>query len=177
MFDGYIDKNFNNPPSGFNGLRNFDLRSDMPHVNMGMITIDHAPAPVGFHLDVGFGETFDVIHSGNRDPDAWKYFKQAYVSIKPKSWHGIELDAGEFVTSAGAEVIETNQNFNYSRSLIFAWAIPYSHTGIPAAVSHRPSLHGELSGGQRVEQRRTHQQRQDLWLHGRVCLEESYLEQ
>ena len=68
MFDGYIEKNFNNPPSGFNGLRNFDLRSDMPHVNMGMITIDHAPAPVGFHLDVGFGETFDVIHSGNRDP-------------------------------------------------------------------------------------------------------------
>jgi hypothetical protein len=129
MFDGYVEHNFNNPPSGFNGLRNFDVRSDLPHVNMGMITIDHAPAPIGFHLDVGFGETFDIIHSGNRDPEAWKYFKQAYVSIKPKGWHGIELDAGEFVTSAGAEVIETNQNYNYSRSLLFAWAIPYSHTG------------------------------------------------
>jgi hypothetical protein len=129
MFDGYVDKNFNNPPSGFNGLRNFDVRSDTLHVNMGMITIDHAPAPVGFHVDVGFGETFDIIHSGNRDPNAWKYFKQAYVSVKPKSWHGVELDAGEFVTSAGAEVIETNQNYNYSRSLLFAWAIPYSHTG------------------------------------------------
>ncbi|HYW46581.1 MAG TPA: porin [Bryobacteraceae bacterium] len=129
LFDGYVDKNFNDPPSGFNGLRNFDVRSDTAHVNMGMITIDHAPAPVGFHLDVGFGETFDVIHSGNRDPGAWEYFKQAYISVKPKAWHGIELDAGEFVTSAGAEVIETNQNFNYSRSLLFAWAIPYSHTG------------------------------------------------
>jgi hypothetical protein len=96
---------------------------------MGMITIDHAPAPVGFHLDVGFGEDFDIIHSGNRDPNAWKYFKQAYVDIKPKSWHGVELDAGEFVSSAGAEVIETNQNFNYSRSLLFAWAVPYSHFG------------------------------------------------
>src|ERR1019366_7235425 len=57
---------------------------------------------------------FTLIHSGNRDPKAWKYFKQAYVSIKPKSWHGIELDAGEFVSPAGAEVIETNQNYNYS---------------------------------------------------------------
>src|ERR1017187_10360499 len=47
MFDGYVDTNFDNPPSGLNGLRNFDVRSDMPHVNMGMITIDHAPAPVG----------------------------------------------------------------------------------------------------------------------------------
>jgi hypothetical protein len=116
----------------------------MPHVNMGMITIDHAPAPVGFHLDVGFGETFDVIHSGNRDPDAWKYFKQAYVSIKPKSWHGIELDAGEFVTSAGAEVIETNQNFNYSRSLIFAWAIPYSHTGFRLQYPIGPHFTGSF---------------------------------
>jgi hypothetical protein len=129
MLDGYIDKNFNDPPSGFNGLRNFDVRSNTPHISMGMVTIDHAPAPVGFHLDVGFGETFDIIHAGNRDPEAWKYFKQAYVSVKPKSWHGVEFDAGEFVSSAGAEVIETNQNFNYSRSLIYVWAEPYSHTG------------------------------------------------
>src|ERR1035438_7266150 len=100
MFDGYVDANFNDPASGFNGLRNFDLRADTAHVNMGMITIDHGPAPVGFHLDVGFGETFDVIHSSSRDPEAWKYFKQAYVSLKPKSWHGLEIDAGEFVTSA-----------------------------------------------------------------------------
>ena len=129
LFDGYVDKSFNDPPSGFNGLRGFDVRSDMPHVSMGMITIDHSPAPFGFHLDVGFGEAFDVIHAGNRDPEAWKYFQQAYVSVKPKSWHGVELDAGEFASSAGAEVFATNQNFNYSRSLLFAWAVPYSHTG------------------------------------------------
>src|ERR1035438_209286 len=33
MFDGYLETNFNNPSSGFNGLRAFDVRSDMPHVN------------------------------------------------------------------------------------------------------------------------------------------------
>jgi hypothetical protein len=129
LFDGYVEESFNNPPSGYNGLRNYDVRSNMPHVSMGMIAIDHSPAPIGFQLDVGFGETFDLIHSGNHDPKAWKYFKQAYVSIKPKSWHGIELDAGEFVSPAGAEVIETNQNYNYSRSLLFAWAVPALHTG------------------------------------------------
>jgi hypothetical protein len=129
LFDGYVDKDFNDPPSGFNGLRGFDVRSNMPHISMGIITIDHSPAPFGFHLDVGFGEAFDLMHAGNRDPEAWKYFKQAYVSVKPKSWHGVEIDAGEFASSAGAEVIETNQNYNYSRSLLFAWAVPYSHTG------------------------------------------------
>src|ERR1019366_3189775 len=48
MFDGYVDKSFNDPPSGFNGLRGFDVRSNMPHVNMGMIAIDHSPAPIAF---------------------------------------------------------------------------------------------------------------------------------
>ncbi|MGC9945302.1 MAG: porin [Bryobacteraceae bacterium] len=134
MFDGYVDWNANGPVSGFNGLRNFDMRSDTAHVNMGMLTIDHVPAPLGFHVDVGFGETVDVIHASGRDPEDWKYFKQAYVSLKPKSWHGLQLDAGEFVTSAGAEVIETNQNWNYSRSLLFAWAIPYYHFGLRASM-------------------------------------------
>jgi hypothetical protein len=138
LFDGYVDQNFNDPASGFNGLRNFDMRANTAHVNMGAITIDHAPAPVGFHLDAGFGQMFDVIHSANRDPQAWKYLEQAYVSLKPKSWHGLEIDAGQFVTSAGAEVIPVNQNWNYSRSLLFAWAIPYWHFGLRASFPIGP---------------------------------------
>ena len=134
LFDGYVDWNYNNPASGFNGLRNFDLRADTAHVNIGKITIDRAPAPLGFHVDVGFGETLDAIHAADRDPNAWKYFQQAYIDLKPKSWHGLEIDAGQFVTSAGAEVIETNQNWNYSRSLLFAWAIPYYHFGLRASM-------------------------------------------
>ena len=61
LFDGYVDKNFNNPPSGMNQLQNFDFRANMAHVNMGKITIDHGPAPIGFHLDVGFGDRKSVV--------------------------------------------------------------------------------------------------------------------
>src|ERR1039458_3536815 len=147
LFDGYLDTNFNNPASGFNGLRAFDIRSVTAHFMLGMITIDHAPAPFGFHLDAGFGEMFHIVHAGTRDPRAWDYIKQAYVSFKPKALHGVEIDAGEFVTSAGAEVIETNQNYNYSRSLLFAWAIPYSHTGIQASIPI-----GKFTGGVQVVQ-------------------------
>jgi Putative beta-barrel porin-2, OmpL-like. bbp2 len=129
MADGYVDGNFNHPDAGFNQLQNFDFRADNVHLNMAKITIDRGPAPVGFHLDVGFGEAYDVIHSTDRAPEAFKYFEQAYVDFKPKSWKGVEVDFGEFVTSAGAEVIETNANWNYSRSLLFAWAIPYYHFG------------------------------------------------
>jgi Putative beta-barrel porin-2, OmpL-like. bbp2 len=147
LFDGYVTGNFNSPNSGLNQLQNFDFRANEAHINMGKITIDRGPAPVGFHLDVGFGQAFDWIHSTDRAPEAFKYFEQAYVSFKPKSWHGVEIDAGEFVTSAGAEVIETNANWNYSRSLLFSWAIPYYHFGVRASIPI-----GKFTGGVQVVQ-------------------------
>lgn len=134
MFDGYADAAYNHPDSGYNQFRNFDFRADTAHVNMGKITIDRAPSPVGFHLDVGFGQAFDWMHSTDRAPEAFKYFEQAYVSVKPKQWKGVQVDFGEFVTSAGAEVIETSSNFNYSRSLLFSWACPYYHFGLRTTI-------------------------------------------
>src|SRR5206468_1908543 len=59
---------------------------------------------------------------------------QMYLIFKPTKAHGAEIDFGQFVTSAGAEVIESNANWNYSRSLLFAWAIPYYHFGLKSTV-------------------------------------------
>ena len=53
--------------------------------------------------------------------------------------YGVELDAGEFASSAGAEVFATNQNFNYSRSLLFAWAIPLNPGILPSSPVEAPS--------------------------------------
>ncbi len=142
LLDGYVDGNFNDPSSGFNGLRNFDYRADTLHFNMGKVTIDRAPGPIGFHLDVGFGEIFSATHATDQAPEGMKYFEQAYVDFKPKSWKGVEVDVGEFVTSAGAEVIDVNGNWNYSRSLLFAWAIPYYHFGIRTSFPVGPHFTG-----------------------------------
>jgi len=81
-------------------------------------------------VDLGFGRAFDIIHAS--EPSAPFSFarniEQAYVAVKSKK--GLEADFGQFVTSAGAEVIEAKDNWNYSRSLLFAWAIPYYHFGL-----------------------------------------------
>ena len=71
LFDGYVDGNFDNPESGWNALRNFDYRSNTAHVNMGKITIDRAPGPVGFHIDYGFGEIFSATHAADAAPKAY----------------------------------------------------------------------------------------------------------
>src|SRR5207249_12047271 len=43
----------------------------------------------------------------------------------------LRIDAGKFVTPVGAEFIEgyDGYNDNHSRSLLFTWAIPFTHTG------------------------------------------------
>ena len=87
--------------------------------------------PVGFRVDLGFGKAFTTILAS--EPN-FKYLEQAYVSYKPDKARGFEADFGEFVTSAGAEVIEANNDWNYSRSLLFALAIPYYHVGARATM-------------------------------------------
>jgi len=44
------------------------------------------------------------------------------------------------VTSAGAEVIEANRDWNYSRSFLFGYAIPFTLTGVRAQVTPTPAL-------------------------------------
>jgi hypothetical protein len=53
---------------------------------------------------------------------------QAYLSVKPKNMHGLQMDFGKFYTSAGAELTETYTNWNYSRSLLFTNG-PFYHFG------------------------------------------------
>lgn len=52
---------------------------------------------------------------------------QAYFHYATGPWMVI---AGKYVTLAGAEVIKSPSNTNFSRSILFGYAIPFSHTGI-----------------------------------------------
>jgi hypothetical protein len=98
-------------------------------LSMAKLSMSHDADPIGFRVDFGFGRAFDIIHASEPSGASFlRNIEQAYVSLKNKK--GIELDAGQFVTSAGAEVIEAKDDWNYSRSLLFAWAIPYYHFGV-----------------------------------------------
>ena len=134
LIDGYYDVNFNHPADSFNQLRNFDVKANQFSLNMAKLSLSHSPDPVGFQVDFGFGRAFEIIHASEQAPEIFQYLEQVYISLKPKQMKGFELDFGEFVTSAGAEVIETNGNWNYSRSLLFAWAIPYYHFGLRTSM-------------------------------------------
>jgi hypothetical protein len=134
LIDGYYSVNFNHPASRVNQLRAFDARSSQFSLNMAKIVFEHAPEPVGFRVDLGFGRAFETMHAGEAEPGIFRNLQQAYASFKPQAARGLQMDFGKFVTSAGAEVIETHDNWNYSRSLLFTLAIPFYHFGLRAEM-------------------------------------------
>lgn len=142
MIDIYYNFNFNHPdgitgsPSSYsaynnNGLYNFNSKANQFDLNFAKLTLSHSPDPVGFDIDFGFGRTAETINTAfPEDTNGFQYVEQAFIELKPAKAKGFEIDFGKFVTSAGAEVIESYNNWNYSRSLLFTWAIPYYHMGV-----------------------------------------------
>jgi hypothetical protein len=91
----------------------------------------------GFRVDLDYGPTATLVHSfeptGEATGGDLQNIEQAYVSYLAPAGAGLQLDFGKFVTPAGYEVIETKDNWNYSRSLLFALAVPYYHLGLRAS--------------------------------------------
>ena len=130
--DGYYSFNSNHPASGSNsGVRFFDQKANTLSLNVARLTMERAPEPIGFRIDLGFGRGMDLFNSFEPSSDARginRHIMQAYVSVKPKGWGGFQFDFGKFVTSAVAEVTDTHLNYNYSRSLSYSLG-PFNHTG------------------------------------------------
>lgn len=57
----------------------------------------------------------------------------------------VTVMAGKFLTLAGAEVPTSPTNPNFSRSILFGYAIPFSHTGLRAVYAATDTL--SLTGG------------------------------
>ena len=134
LVDGYYSLNFNHPASKNNVLRNFDVKANQFSLNFAKLSMEHAADPVGFKLELAAGRAMDIFHATEpAGPEVYKHLFQAYVSLKPTTWKGIQFDFGKFVTSAGAEPTETHLNWNYSRSYLFTNG-PYYHFGARATI-------------------------------------------
>jgi hypothetical protein len=126
--DAYYSKNFAQPSTRVNKLRNFDIAENQFNLSLAELVVQKKAGPVGFRFDLDFGSTNDLVQPGNASTMA--VLQQGYFTTVIPVGEGLTVDAGKFVTHMGNEVIESKDNWNYSRSYLFAWAIPYYHTGI-----------------------------------------------
>lgn len=129
--------NPNRPSDGTNGLRTFDGVHNSAFLEIGELSLvapAEAPGDVGIRLDLA---TF-----GGAAPEP----QQLYGSWVAPVGDGLRLDAGRFVTHLGAEVIPgwDAANWNASTSLLFGYAIPFTHTGLRATYTFTPTLTASL---------------------------------
>ena len=126
--DAYYSVNVAQPTSRINKLRNFDIPENQVNLSLAEVVFQKKASPVGFRLDLDYGTTNDVVQPGVSSTTS--LLQQAYLTVVVPVGSGLTVDAGKFVTHMGYEVIESKDNANYSRSLLFAWAVPYYHTGV-----------------------------------------------
>lgn len=117
-----------------NQLYAFETQANGASVSLAKIALERKPAPVGFRLDVGFGQTIDIVNAtdtaSGMGHDIMRNLEQAYVSWAATP--SLTLKIGKLVTHHGLEVIESQANWNYTHSLLFSFAIPFTQTGIAA---------------------------------------------
>ncbi len=143
---GYV-YNFNEPDSDINTQRFFDFRHNAFRADdfeFSVLKAAKDPGSVGFRVDLDVGSNIPrTIHSvgllenevdpvsGDVDFEDFDV-RQAFASYNAPLGRGLTIDIGKFITHFGLEVIEgwPGYNDNYSRSYDFAFAIPFTHTGI-----------------------------------------------
>lgn len=152
--DMYYNYNSNQPASRSNGFRSFDVAANQFALNLIELVVDKAPdtanSRTGYHIALGFGQAMNAVNGS--DPGGLgfdQYLKEAYFSYLAPLGKGLQIDGGKFVTPHGAEVIETKDDPNYTRGLLFSYAIPYFHYGLRAkyVFNDKYSLSGFMVNG------------------------------
>jgi hypothetical protein len=151
LVDAYYMYNFTGKPSlqGPVAPRQFDVASNSFSLNYAKLGVGADTEYVAFRMDLGAGHTAAIINGSSATTSAAgnslsasQYgndflVQQAFATVKATKW--LTVDAGRFVTTASAEVIESNKNWLYSRSMLF-YGVPLLHTGLRVNATVNPSL-------------------------------------
>jgi hypothetical protein len=142
------------------GYRSFDTNSNTFTLNYAKVGLGMSSDNVALRMDLGYGAMGNVINgfpvNGLSSPAAMGVpaftignafvAQQAFLSLTPVT--NFTIDFGKFVTTAGAEVIEANKNWLYSRSMLF-FNIPLTHTGVRLnyKINDMVSVQGSVVNG------------------------------
>ena len=118
--------------------RVFDARHDSFAFHQAALTIAHQPKEgFGVLVNLTAGQDAEIIKSYPNTGGSGFDVTQAYLQYAVGPW---TLIGGKFVTLAGAETINPTSDTNFSRSILFGYAIPFTHTGFRASYALNDQL-------------------------------------
>ncbi len=140
--------------SSENDLRVFDHKANSFILDLAELVISRdtiTPDSSGYKLKLSMGETTKWIHARGlsgaplnqaqvgEGTDTFD-LTEAYVSYMAPIGSGLRFDLGKMVTYFGAEVIEAIDDPNYSRSFLYNYATPITHTGLKMSYGFTDAL-------------------------------------
>jgi len=149
--DIYYAYNFNTPNTPcaavndvavFNCLHEFDVAQNSFSLNLASFGLEKTPtldSRAGFRLDLMFGPGAGLVTGDGADASL-RNVLEGYASYLLAARGHLQIDAGRFIPPAGIEDIVPSRNWNASRSLLFALAIPHEHVGLRVVSAPRESL-------------------------------------
>lgn len=134
FIDTNYQYNFNRPSTSTspattpqNLLRQNDRAHRQFDISQARIGVSKAAAPVGFDLQLGVGSQLVTINTVDGSTDnAYRLIRKATLNVEQNKFM---LNVGRFDADFGMERIDSVDNFNYSRSLIFSSTQPLFFTG------------------------------------------------
>ena len=139
--------NANRPTTGTSSYRVFDYNDNSFNVDVAELVVQMAATKAndfGFRADVVAGKSIPKISKAQDRYNTQFDVQQAFASYVAPVGSGLRLDVGKYVTHLGYESIEgyDGYNDNYSRSLLFGFAIPFTHTGVKATYAFNSKVSG-----------------------------------
>ncbi len=134
--------NFNDPADHRTGLRGLNTQHSRYFVDLWQLTLANTPEPepgdFGGLVQIDAGRIARRIKAdwngsgtvGDTQFEGHEFeLQQAWIAYNIPVGDGLLLRGGKFNTLLGSEVIEPWQNANMTRSYLFSWAVPFTHTG------------------------------------------------
>lgn len=154
--DGVFAYNTNQPADHANffpGVGTSGKRDNEFAINLAQADFVLAAKPVGFKLSVGFGNATEVVHAAEvsgaaTSTDVWRHVVQASAQWQTELGRGLLLEAGVYPSHIGMESLQSQANWNYTRSWLGELS-PYYQTGLKLAypLSDRWSAQLHLLNG------------------------------
>lgn len=115
-----------------NRARLFDDRDNSFYLNAVQLNLENLASKdriVGYHLELAAG------HDPSIYDNSTVTLQEGWVQFWVPVAAGLDIRVGKMATLVGIEVVESKDDMNYSRGLLFANIQPITHTGVRAALS------------------------------------------
>src|SRR2546423_2916601 len=132
--------NANRPATGANSYRVFDFNDNSFSLDVAEVVVQIAPTKpndAGFRVDIAAGNSIPQISKAQDQTVAQFDLQQVVASYIAPFGSGLRFDVGKYVTHLGDEGTEGYDGYTdiCSRSILFGYAIPFTHTGVKASYA------------------------------------------